>query len=461
MKTLTNILCVVLVFHTYSWAEDTPPIRASVFEVEVTPPIGSILAYDPVRGVQTPLQCKGVVIIGNAQPIVLCAVDWIGIGNASHQIFREQVAAAAGTSPDRVAVHTLHQHDAPWCDFSIEAVLVQYGVPYRPFDSKFAREAIAKVASAVSESLERLQTVTHVGAGQGTVDQVASNRRILGPDGKVLHVRWSASKDPIVREFPEGLIDPKLRMVSLWNGDKPIVALSYYATHPQSYYRTGLACADFPGIARETVQAKTGVPLIHFNGAGGNITAGKYNDGAAENRQVLADRMAVAMEKAWAETKRKPISGTELTWETQPVALPLPLWVDKPESEAILADPKAAAMQRFNAATKLVWLTRSQANEPLLLGCLGLGDTRILHLPGELFVEYQLASQSLRPDLNVCMAAYGDYGPAYIGTAISYSQGGYETGPNTSMVAPGSETVLMKAIAKLLKCDESKIAPLP
>jgi hypothetical protein len=32
-------------------------------------------------------------------------------------------------------------------------------------------------------------------------------------------------------------------------------------------------------------------------------------------------------------------------------------------------------------------------------------------MPGELFVEYQLAAKAMRPDLFVTMAAYGDYGP--------------------------------------------------
>jgi hypothetical protein len=48
-----------------------------------------------------------------------------------------------------------------------------------------------------------------------------------------------------------------------------------------------------------------------------------------------------------------------------------------------------------------------------------------LHLPGELFVEYQLAAKARRPDLFVALAAYGDFSPGYIGTAIAYEQGGY------------------------------------
>ena len=48
------------------------------------------------------------------------------------------------------------------------------------------------------------------------------------------------------------------------------------------------------------------------------------------------------------------------------------------------------------------------------------------------------------------MAAYGDYGPGYIGTTIAYEQGGYETSPASSNVAPEVEGVLMSAMRKLL-----------
>src|SRR5690606_5115387 len=68
--------------------------------------------------------------------------------------------------------------------------------------------------------------------------------------------------------------------------------------------------------------------------------------------------------------------------------------------------------------------------------------------PGELFVEYQLAAKAERPYLFVAMAAYGDYGPFYIGDAKAYEQGGYEA--NTSPVTAEAEPILMNAIRQLL-----------
>ncbi len=57
----------------------------------------------------------------------------------------------------------------------------------------------------------------------------------------------------------------------------------------------------------------------------------------------------------------------------------------------------------------------------------------------------------MRPQDFVGMAAYGDYGPGYIGTTIAYSQGGYETSQRASRVAPEVEDVLTKAMQTLLK----------
>ena len=47
---------------------------------------------------------------------------------------------------------------------------------------------------------------------------------------------------------------------------------------------------------------------IYFDGAGGNVAAGKYNDGSPERRPVLAGRLAAAMKAAWEATKKTPTS---------------------------------------------------------------------------------------------------------------------------------------------------------
>jgi hypothetical protein len=428
------------------------PLRVGTFDIDATPPVGTMMAYDPVAAQgEMGLRARGIVLVGAGEPIVLCAVDWIGIANESHDAFREHLAAAAGSSPARVAVHTLHQHDAPESDFSAERLMNEAGLDPRQYEGHWQREVLARLASAVKASVAQASPVTHLGLGVADVEHVASNRRIFGPDGRVRAVRYTACKDAELQAEPEGTVDRQVSLVSFFNGDEPVAVLSYYATHPQSYYRTGIPSPDFPGIARFLRQSHVPEALhVHFNGAGGNIGAGKYNDGSPANRLVLAERLADGMRRAWEATERTPITGDDVGWTVEEVTLPVAthLSIAGLRQQLAARDPMFAAR---NEATKLAWLERSAAGHQIELACLRVGKARLVHMPGELFVEYQLAAKQMRPELFVAMAAYGDYAPFYIGTERAYAEGGYETEPRSSNVAPGVEGVLMPALERLLK----------
>lgn len=460
-------------------AEERVPagsLRVSVFQVDATPPLGTPVAYAPARKIEDPLTARGVVLLGAGKPIVLCAVDWIGISNGGHDAWRESLADAVGTSVERVAVHVLHQHDAVRCDFSSEELLAPHGLTGKRFDVPFVRKTIANAAQAAKESLAKAQPVTHLGVGEAKVEKVASNRRILGPNGRVAIARSSSYRipEPILSKLneeakrqgyelsasrvdealaaPEGVIDPLLKMLTFFNGDRPLVSLSYYATHPQSYFGKGDVTSEFVGLARaKHEQAQSGLPLVHFNGASGNVAAGKYNDGTPEMRVTLTNRMVDGMRHAWDATKKVPLTAADCEWRVQPVRLPVAPYLDADKLRATLENKQATESERLTAAGKLAFVLRRKHDIPVELSCLKLGSVYVLHMPGELFIEYQLAAQQMRPNDTVCMAAYGDTGTGYIGTEIAYSQGGYETQPSSSNTAPQVERVLMDGIRTLLK----------
>ena len=80
-------------------ADEPALLKLAVFDVDATPPLGSAMAYDPVKRLdELTLRCRGIVLTGAGKPIVLCAVDWIGIANEGHDAFRDALAAAAGTT---------------------------------------------------------------------------------------------------------------------------------------------------------------------------------------------------------------------------------------------------------------------------------------------------------------------------------------------------------------------------
>ena len=435
----------------------SPPLHAkssslqiAYFEADASPPVGSPLFYEPTEEVLMRLSARGVVLLGAGEPIVLCAVDWIGIADAAHTEWRAALAQAAGTTSDRVAVHALHQHDAPGADFDAEAILAEHGLAGKQYDNHFIRKTIAGVAAAVRKSLREPQRVTHLATGVGEVKEIASNRRIIGKDGKLKIWRGSSTTDPVARAEPEGIIDPLVRSISFLRNGEPIVVLCYYATHPMSYYRTGKANPDFVGIARAAREQTLGVPHIYFTGAAGNIAAGKYNDGSPENRQIFADRLTAGMALAWQSHEIVAIAAVDVAWRHEEVVLPVATNLSELELLETVGNAEATMRARFQAAQCLAWYRRCQGGSKVALGCLHLGHARSLHICGELFVEYQLAAQQQLPEELVAVAAYGDYGPGYIGLKSSYPQGGFEVSPQVSLVAPEVEDVLMPAISRLV-----------
>ena len=257
------------------------------------------------------------------EPIVLCAVDWCGIRNDAHRPggrrWPRPRTPCRPTSPCRC----VHPHNAPFADTEAEKLIqeaAEAGPVARPQVLRAGRRQDGRGREGRAGEDHAHHPLSAL--GKAKVEKVASNRRIIGPDGKWKATRFSATKDAKIRDEPEGLIDPWLRTLSFWNGDSPLAALHYYATHPMSYYGDGRVSERLlrPG-PREAPRADTKVFQVYFTGCAGNITAGKYNDGAKENRPVLRDRIA---RRAWPppgrRRKRHELTGWQ--WRVEPVTLP-------------------------------------------------------------------------------------------------------------------------------------------
>ncbi|MCR9292323.1 MAG: hypothetical protein NXI32_06360 [bacterium] len=454
-KWLTVFLCGMLGCLCFRPA-GAEELQIGTFQVDASPAIGSPLAYDPTREITEPLSLRGIVLVPEQQkPIVLCVVDWLGVANAAQDAFREAIANGTQTTVDRVVVHALHQHDAPRCDLSAAAILDEFGGSGGHYDQQFIHQCVDRAAQAAGAALNKLSVVKSVRSSKAQVYEVASNRRMLGPDGKVHVTRYTACKDPKVRALPEGVIDPWLRTLTFTGTQGDLAVLTFYATHPQSYYRTGGANPDFPGMARNARQKDTGVFHLHFNGAGGNIGAGKYNDGSTQNRQVLADRVEDAMRRAHQVLETQALSSIE--WRSVPIQLPPGAHLKESVLLEELRQESTPEALRLNAAKKVAYLRRVEQGKTISVSCLQLGDNQILFLPGELFVEYQLAAQAMRPEANVMVAAYGEYGTGYIGTRVAYPQGGYEVSERASNVGPEAEAILLDAMRTVLKAADNRV----
>jgi hypothetical protein len=276
------------------------------------------------------------------------------------------------------------------------------------------------------------------------VEQLASNRRYVTSDGTPRFDRTSRTASAVARAAEEGLVDPWLKTLSFWDGETALAAISVYAVHPMSYYGSGEVSADFPGLARARRQAETpGVLQVYASGCSGNVTAGKYNDGARATRAVLADRLHAAMKAAWETTRRHPLE--RVAFRQSMVRLEPR---DGPGWTIADLEKKLGAAKPFEqclAAMGLSWRRRADAGHQIALPVLDLGAAQVIVLPGEAYVEYQLHAQRCRPDSFVVAIGYGEGATGYIPTEQHRAEGDTNLA-DWGWVAPGAEPRLKAAI---------------
>ena len=426
-------------------------LHIATFRFDVTPPMGHSLCggwIKPVEAVDDPLEAIGYVLLGAGKPIVVCVVDWTGLLNDAHVQWRQALADAAGTTIDRVTVHCVHQHNAPFACVDAEKMILAQGDLPHIIELDFFRRCLDSARDSVTRALQQTIPVTHIATGEAAVEKVAGNRRILGADGRVASQRGSSSKNPEHHQLPEGLIDPMLKTVAFYHGTKKLVAAHYYACHPMSYYGDGRVSADFCGLARrQRQQQEPSCTHLYFNGCGGNIGAGKYNDGSGQMRPVLTDRMLKGIVLSESDLVPEPID--RIDWTTHDILPPSDERFDEAAIMRQISDRSQRVVSRNRPSYTLAWLQRANKQIPITLSGLHVNNASMIHLPSECFVEYQLRAQAATPDRFVACAAYGDGGPWYIPTADAYPQGGYAV--NVAWCAPDIDGMLTGGINTMLK----------
>lgn len=404
---------------------------------------------EPARSIADRLEAIGLVLLGAGSPIVLAAVDWCELRGEAHDAWRRRLAEAAGTTPLRVIVAAVHQHDAPLADYAAERLLREARAQGQVCEPVFCDQAAEATAEALRASLPEVQPLTHVGVGRARVERIASNRRYLTPQGGVRFDRTSAARDPLAQAADEGTIDPWLRTVELWSGPRRVAALHAYAVHPMSYYGRGEVSADFVGLARRTASGEQpGTAHLYFSGASGNVTAGKYNDGSPDNRPRLAERLTEALRASSRSAERLPLKRIEF----RSSAVRLPLREEPGFSEEELRRRLTGDARPFGQCLAALGLSRRErvaSGETIDVPLLDFGPAKFLLLPGEAYVEFQLRAAGLCGDAELLTAGYGEAGCGYVPTEAARREGDTNLG-EWCWNGPGSEDALDRALRELL-----------
>ena len=425
--------------------------------VDVTPPIGDHLCGGCLPtsiGIETPLYLRGLILSANGTRYVLAAIDYCVLRGRSQDRFVQALAEAAGVEPEHATLHSTHVHDAPLIDEETHALIEGQTPPLH--NEKFFEVVLRNSRAAIESTLKTIGApVGGVAFTRHRVEKFASARRVLDEKGHCL-TRWSVCLDDELRAAPEGRIDPMLDQVVLHGeGNEPLVCLSFYASHPQVADRRRLVSSDCVGVALELFErTNPGVFPIYFTGCAGDVTAGKYTSSNRDrNRLDFGLRLFDAMQSAFLKAAPRPLE--KVGWRDRVKNVPLRAI---PESESHFAsaidDREVPLPEKYTAALKLHRLRANIDTYPFRISRLDLNDIKILFLPAEMMVDYQLYAKS-QAGCPLAIAAYGGSSLIYVPTDEMYSQGGYEVDPRVSEIAPGSEALVKRAI-DLVLCDTAQ-----
>ena len=308
-------------------------MRIAAFTIDITPPVGFPIAYGINQKTDTPIYLRGVILDYRGRRVVIAAAEIIGFYGGSYYQWRQMIARAARTPVAQVLLHVVHQHDSLMPPSpEVCRKLAQY-----PDALPNEAAAWAAMRGRVEATLTRLasprgqarwQKVEAIGSAEKRLAELAANRRLLGPDGKVQVMRWSMTTNPKLQREPVGRIDPLLRSIGFFGArGKLLATLHFYATHPMAAYGREMVSSDVPGVALQHLrEAAPSATHIYLTGCGADVTFGKYTTADKKrNLRVLGGRLGAGLiaNTQTLERSSTAAAAPALGWRHVPLHLPI------------------------------------------------------------------------------------------------------------------------------------------
>jgi neutral/alkaline ceramidase-like enzyme len=403
-----------------AWMAGYPPKLADVegFPANIR---GYVGRKEPATGAHDPLWAKAVVLDDGQQRVGIVGIDTlIVLGEWTHNV-RQEVASRSGIPPQNLLINTTHTHSGP-------DVFGLHSDRNEALEAQLARGVVAAVEAACAGLVDGA-----VGIGRGRVGEVAINRRDTAEE-----------------------IDQELVVLRVDGPDgAPLAAAAKVACHPVVLdYRNLLYSADICAAMYTTVESVyPGAQCLYLNGCAGNINPAAFP--FAERRNIYIDQTAENYPVYWGSFDEAARIGRILAYEAlrvveatptrrdvpvggaiQPVALPLKSLADRDLFVRFFGMPSHFAERALRAS---VLETEVQM--------LSIGDTAILALPGEPFVDLGMNIKQQLAERDVVVLGYSNDDVRYILPASAYQGDKYET--FGTWLAPGAAEILEQAAVAL------------
>jgi hypothetical protein len=404
----------------------------------ITPPVGSDLSgfiarTEPMTGIHDELYARAMVWSPDehlSDAAALVTIDALDLNRVSVADIRQRAAELSGIPADRIGVTCTHTHGG--------------------------------AASMPGRSIGRCEPAYLSFLCQAAAGAIAMAARRLAPAA----VQFARGNEPTVginRRIEGGITDPDVGVLRMQRRDGAVAGmLVNYACHPVTLGPDNLlATADYPGYVARSLEAVYPTAHAQFvTGCCGQINTGHRSGqslrgngsewrtyGEAERLgRTVAGAAIQAAEQAARRDAALPVAGNEivpLSVQVLRADVAMPLLDPPPQADlAAMADTwqreldelEAASGSPVEIAQRKVYLGWAEAVQAGTLPTdisaevmvIALGETAIVLLPGESFVEFGLAIKQHAAPRPVLTLAYANGTPGYIPHRSAYPAGGYE-----------------------------------
>ena len=423
----------------------------------ITPPLGLSMAGFAAReggstGVHDDLWAKVLVLDGGTTAFAFISLDLIEVTLELTSAIRAEIAKGTGLPEDHILLATSHTHSGP----EIEAI---YRFAPGPVEYDAWLPTLIRLVAEAALDAWANRAPALLGTGATIVEKVGANRR---------------GKDMIDKQV--GLIKVER------TGHRPLGVVFNYTCHASVLGPDNrLISADYPGYAQRGIEKALGggALALFVNGAAGDINSGHSADTSAiggfipgrtfERAQELGERLAEAVVTAWPKietTATRSLDVVSIPWEPKyRKDLPSPdearrriaeleQQIKQPGAEQIIARARIDLVyhQIMLQHAKLIRNAKTGTQRTEIQG-IRLGETAVVTLPAEVFVQIGLGIKERSPFPLTLVAGYTNDALGYIPTYEALLAGGYES-ISTKFAAGTDEELADKALECLRQLRE-------
>ena len=381
-------------------------------------------------GVHDPLYAGCIYLSDGAKEIAIVAMDILFFSKQYTAKVRQRVNKECGIPENAIMISCSHTHSGPWAAGGIDDETLYDNEDKEYVDSLIDKLAYA-IVSAKRNSFDAKAAVTkgYCGPEQG----IGGNRR-----------------------DPKGPADTDVCVIAVKDMKDTVRGIYVnYALHPTVIHEDStMVTADFPGYARMYLkEAYPKAELAYAQGASGDQSTRYFRQGQSfDEAKRIGDEIGKAAAKAIEEAdfcddlKIDAVSKTlKIRTREVPALDELRKNVEKFSKEyeelkakgAPYLDVQNANLKNLGAEDFLgLAIAYSKGSlrllneeDPAEIQVLCIGDSRIVGMPGEVFVDFALDIKKRSQYKNTFVATLANGClPGYVCTRESYAIGGYETG---------------------------------